>query len=98
MADLNTSEIKAPFTLGTFEVTDLGDTPSGRKWRIRNLTTTLCHVTYGGEDEVLKQVQRQSDAWTRRLTGADKVKGQRGSAWRRDLPPRKPAKASSATK
>ena len=71
----------APFTVGVFEVTDLGVTPNGRKWRCRNTRTTLTHATYGTEEEVRASLTKQSADWERIFFGK-KTKGKPGDAWR----------------
>ena len=52
--------------IGCFEVTKV----STGKWKCVNTLTTFEHVTYGAEDDVRSQLEKQSIDWERRF--ADK--------------------------
>jgi hypothetical protein len=47
------------------------------RWLLTNSITEVSHVTYGTEEEVLEQAQRQSILWEAR------TKNKRGSPWKK---------------
>lgn len=54
-------------TVGCFEVERL----SAFRWRCLNLLTTIQHVTYGVEAEVIEQLEAQTVAWRKRAASGE---------------------------
>lgn len=65
-------------TVGCFEVVQLSEF----RWKVTNTLTTCEHVTHAStEEEMVAQLEIQSDAWNRRL-GLKKGTGHPGHTWR----------------
>jgi hypothetical protein len=74
--------------IGCFEVTKVSE----GKWKCKNTFTGFEHRTYGTEEEVREQLERQSSQWKARVQPVGPIRPpQRGSAWR-NKPPIEPKK------